>query len=638
MTTAQQTIDRANSQKIVKMALKPDKKMNDTFEERKTNRMVQWSPMRNNTLTPNLYVIKERMTILAHIRSHKNLCWTTLVSLLLLLIIYYIPLPDVKPRSPPYFVKKPSFVGNLAINNELDRADILFRGKFNGAEASAMDKSNNLYTGVEGGFILYIDTNRNIVTKVAILNSNFTLYHGNRSDYVSADNKQTNEENTRYNYCHEDVLLYGERANYSPETIVMSRCSRPLGLRLSPDEKYLYVVDPMNGLFRVDLTKSMIPDDSASVHHLDLTAYAASILQDNVGDNFTKPSSSPQISYKEMRQVTLLLDAKQSFKSLKQTENSHILLVDDLVVDWAGGHNGGDIIYLTDASTRWSFRQYVFAMTEHDDSGRLLRYDTGSQQLNIVSTITPVRYRQGHQAGANFDEEDIIDGRNLIFLNGIELMDDRQAILINEFGSARILKHYIRGPREGSTELWAWAPGWPDNIKRGADFNQETYWVGTGCALDEADKFSFINILIKQPIVARTILKVVSLSGGFIEFLGEYIFRSELIRDFGYSYRTIWSLGADMCPHAIIVQFDRDGNVLRSLQTTNKDTMFKSITEVREILLPTDNVGISTDMTNADLVNFTSNQGKTKEKSNQRYLYLFSVIYNYLGRIELQKI
>lgn len=556
------------------------------------------------------------------LRAVRRLTWIFFAIGLLLALVYFSPVPPIEPIDTPHPLHRLPFVGPLAVNSELNKAKALFKDRLHAPESMAVDLRNNFYTGVEGGFIIYVDTRNEIYTKVAILNGKSTLYRANQSDHnvvkeasgsslstEDTDSVVINKTEIGYEYCNKDVELYGEEAKYSPESIFLSRCSRPLGLRLSPDETYLYVIDPFSGLFLVDLTTP----DKASRSQL-------------------APGHISMPTNRTMRQVTLLIDAKQSHKSLESTGNGVILFADDLAVDWKAGSTGGDMIYFTDCSAKWRLRELTYMITDHDETGRVLQYDTGSQQLQRLETVTPARYQANYLVAAKYDDSDLFDDRVLHFPNGVELMDDRQAILINDLGHARILKHYIRGARKGTTELWSRVPGLPDNIKRGADPNIETYWVACACAIEDAKHFDMTIFTAHHPVLTRIFSKMVSMIGRIVEFLGDKIIKSNIMRDYGFAWRNGWLFPVDpVCRHGIVLQYDRDGKIIRSLQAPNFGSDWKLISEAHEILVPIETVN-QTSSTES-----SSNDTKKNDSvsTTKRYLYLGSVYYSYLGRIEL---
>lgn len=573
----------------------------------------------------------------------RYIIWFLISKTLFVSLIYYFPVPPFEPKTDVIqLIERVSFVGTLATNEELDKAEVMFEGQIRSPEASADDLSGNLYTGVEGGFILYVNSRRNISTMVAMLNSKSTIYRANQNDHMDKS-----ETTNTFNYCDSDISLYGNQALYSPMNIILSRCSRPLGLRLSPDERYLYVVDPLNGLFKVDLST------------WDPLAAIGTYQQIDAHNNQSMAQLQP---------ATLLIDSKQRHKSLEHTSQSRIIMLHDLAVDWYKGPTGGDIIYMTDVSTKWTLRECTLALMEHDDTGRILRYDTNTQQLTLLDSITPVRYkladyylRYGDQLGYNdFDNNkkemayfsdrndgDILDERKIIIPNGIALMDKSQALLIVDIGHARILKHYIAGEKAGQTEFWASVGGWPDNIRRGADVDQETYWVACACALSDGHRFNPTDYLLSHPNVARITLKSISLLGRLVEWLGDNILRSNRVRDFGFLMRNNWLLENEVCHRGIVIQYDSEGNVLRSLQTTNSHSKWKFISEAREILLSTEedtrdsnyDLDLEHSLSDPQLANnqtiTTNSTPVTQKKTVKRYLYLFSAVYSYLGRIDL---
>jgi len=75
-------------------------------------------------------------------------------------------------------------------------------------------------------------------------------------------------------------------------------------------------------------------------------------------------------------------------------------------------------------------------------SGRLLRYDPGTGQAEVV-----------------------LD--NLFYANGVALAADESFVLVAEFLAFRIVRHWLTGPRTGSHEIFVdGLPGYPDNITR----------------------------------------------------------------------------------------------------------------------------------------------------------------------------
>ncbi|WP_319545130.1 SMP-30/gluconolactonase/LRE family protein [Ruegeria conchae] len=122
--------------------------------------------------------------------------------------------------------------------------------------------------------------------------------------------------------------------------------------------------------------------------------------------------------------------------------------------------------------------------------------------------------------------EKIAEG--FVYANGIALSPDEDFLLIAETGRARVHKLWLAGPKAGAQEvLLDNLPGYPDNIKAQGD---GTYWMAFASPRVPAEK------LMPNPFLRKL----------------------------------IWRLGPKVRPAPIhrgmLVQFDGDGTILRTLQ------------------------------------------------------------------------
>lgn len=151
---------------------------------------------------------------------------------------------------------------------------------------------------------------------------------------------------------------------------------------------------------------------------------------------FTEANSGLYVSDLRTRSVHKLV----GFDDTKHLSNSGQTskFFDDLVlVESVDGLS----VFLTDVSRKFSLDYWSYVYLEPDATGRVLRYDVRTKQLSTV-----------------------LD--HLWFPNGIEVNDQKNALLINELTKRRVLKHYISGPKTGTTEvLIENLPGEPDNIR-----------------------------------------------------------------------------------------------------------------------------------------------------------------------------
>ncbi|MFT4651305.1 MAG: sugar lactone lactonase YvrE [Porticoccaceae bacterium] len=115
-------------------------------------------------------------------------------------------------------------------------------------------------------------------------------------------------------------------------------------------------------------------------------------------------------------------------------------------------------IYFSDASTKFgaqtnggTYAASLLDTMEHGGHGRLLVYDPVDQTTKML-----------------------MDGLN--FANGVAVDADSQFVLVNETGSYRIHKYWLKGDKRGQSEvLIDNLPGFPDNVVRG---NDGRFWVG----------------------------------------------------------------------------------------------------------------------------------------------------------------
>ena len=141
--------------------------------------------------------------------------------------------------------------------------------------------------------------------------------------------------------------------------------------------------------------------------------------------------------------VELLLDS---------VDGRPLVYADDLAV----ASNG--LIYFTEASTKFGARAWggtyeasLLDIMEHGGHGQVIEFDPEIGTAHVI-----------------------VDDLN--FANGVALSADESALLVVETGSYRVLRHWLRGPNAGDTEILVDnLPGFPDNINRGRDGR---YWVG----------------------------------------------------------------------------------------------------------------------------------------------------------------
>jgi sugar lactone lactonase YvrE len=107
-------------------------------------------------------------------------------------------------------------------------------------------------------------------------------------------------------------------------------------------------------------------------------------------------------------------------------------------------------LYFSDASNKFGFGHHMEDFLEHGARGRLLRYDPDTGQTDVL-----------------------LDG--LQFANGVATSPGATFVLVNETGSYRVTRYWLKGPKAGQHDIFFDnLPGIPDGISRGYE---GVYWV-----------------------------------------------------------------------------------------------------------------------------------------------------------------
>jgi sugar lactone lactonase YvrE len=117
--------------------------------------------------------------------------------------------------------------------------------------------------------------------------------------------------------------------------------------------------------------------------------------------------------------------------------------------------NGVDVdqitgqVYFTDSSMNYDRSQHELVTNRHDTTGRLMMYDPQTEDVKVL------------QAG-------------MAYPNGVAVSYDRTHLVVASTGPCKLLKHWIRGSKAGTSEPFADLPGYPDNVRPDKRGN---YWV-----------------------------------------------------------------------------------------------------------------------------------------------------------------
>lgn len=187
-------------------------------------------------------------------------------------------------------------------------------------------------------------------------------------------------------------------------------------------------------------------------------------------------------------QVSLLTDS---------AEGGRFGFTDDVAVASDG------TIYFSDASTKFGFGDHMLDLLEGRAHGRLLQYDPRSKATTVLLN-------------------------DLYFANGVALAGDESFIVVSETYRFRLTRYWLRGPKAGSSELFAAdLPGFPDGV---AQSGRGTFWVAMFTVRNSAGDF-----LAPRPLLKKMVANLP---------------------------RLLWPRPE---PYGLVIEIDEAGQVLRSL-------------------------------------------------------------------------
>lgn len=107
-------------------------------------------------------------------------------------------------------------------------------------------------------------------------------------------------------------------------------------------------------------------------------------------------------------------------------------------------------IYFTDASFKFTTKEYMSDLMEHRPNGRLLAYDPGTKITRLV-----------------------LD--KLYFANGVAVSPDQSFVLVAETGKYQVQRYWLTGPRKDSSDIFIDnLPGFPDGISSNG---KDMFWL-----------------------------------------------------------------------------------------------------------------------------------------------------------------
>ncbi|XP_010550491.1 PREDICTED: protein STRICTOSIDINE SYNTHASE-LIKE 5-like [Tarenaya hassleriana] len=135
------------------------------------------------------------------------------------------------------------------------------------------------------------------------------------------------------------------------------------------------------------------------------------------------------------------------------------------------------VIYFTDASYRYSLKEFMMDILEGKPNGRLLSHDPSTKTTTVLL-------------------------RDLYFANGISLSPDQTHLIFCETPLRRCSKYHIRGEKRGEVEIFVEGlPGLPDNIRHDREGH---YWIALATAYTAQWKVLFRHPTLRKVVAIAT--------------------------------------------------------------------------------------------------------------------------------------
>ncbi|KAF5958070.1 hypothetical protein HYC85_005295 [Camellia sinensis] len=211
------------------------------------------------------------------------------------------------------------------------------------------------------------------------------------------------------------------------------------------------------------------------------------------------PFTLPYIGFSSVQPMVCLDRTNDSRPGLlKVTSNRTIELLTDEAEDVKFKLTDGvditkdGMIYFTDASYKYSLKEFIWDILEGRPYGRFISYDPSTKETKVLV-------------------------RDLYFANGVAISPDQSFVIFCETPMRRCKRYYIQGEKKGDVDTFIDnLPGIPDNIRYDGEGQ---YWIGLGTTTtlswDLALRYPFIRkvLAIMERYIGRPHMEI---NGGFL--------------------------------------------------------------------------------------------------------------------------
>jgi sugar lactone lactonase YvrE len=159
----------------------------------------------------------------------------------------------------------------------------------------------------------------------------------------------------------------------------------------------------------------------------------------------------------------------QATRLVSEVEGIPLKFTNDLDIDEQG------IVYFTDSSVVYQRRNFIQLAFSAEPSGRVLKYNPQTKEASLLVG-------------------------NIQLPNGLSLSKDGSFFVFSDTCVGRLKRHWLKGPKAGTTDIFAILPGHPDNVRTN---EKGEFWVALHCRHN-----LYSHLLGMYPGVRKAILKL----------------------------------------------------------------------------------------------------------------------------------
>uniref|UniRef100_A0A1J3CCG4 Protein STRICTOSIDINE SYNTHASE-LIKE 8 n=2 Tax=Noccaea caerulescens TaxID=107243 RepID=A0A1J3CCG4_NOCCA len=183
-----------------------------------------------------------------------------------------------------------------------------------------------------------------------------------------------------------------------------------------------------------------------------------------------------------------------------------------------------DVFYFVDSSDKYHFGDVFYVSMSGDRVGRVIRYDMKTKEAKVIKD-------------------------KLHFPNGLALSKDGTFVVVCESGTSIIHRIWVKGPKAGTSEVFATVRGGPDNVRRTPTGD---FWVALHT------KFTlFSRLFVSHSLVGKTCMKLLKME-------------------------TLIHLTSGGKPHGAIVKISGETGEILELLEDSEGTVMKYVSEAYE--------------------------------------------------------